>query len=63
MKQEYLKTPLNKYTFSIKPIREWVEKNSEGKVLNLFAGKTKLNLDEFRVDADKTMIADIYIDA
>jgi len=60
---EYLKTPLNKYTFSIKPIREWVEKNSNGKVLNLFAGKTKLALDEVRVDADKTMNADFYIDA
>jgi len=60
---EYFKTPLNKYTFSIKPIRNWVEKNSKGKVLNLFAGKTKLNLDEYRVDADKTMNADIYMDA
>jgi|TARA_Y100000310_G_scaffold98941_1_gene96734 hypothetical protein len=63
MKIEYLKTPLNKYTFSIKPIREWVEKNSKGKVLNLFAGKTKLNLDEFRVDEDNTMIADWYGEA
>jgi hypothetical protein len=60
---EYLKCPLHKYTFSVKPIRSWVENNSKGKVLNLFAGKTKLNLDEYRVDADKTMIADSYIDA
>lgn len=60
---EYMKTPLNKYTFSIKPIREWVEKNSKGRVLNLFAGKTKLKLNEVRVDSDKTMNADIYIDA
>lgn len=60
---EYLKCPLNKYTFSVKPIRDWVEKNSDGKVLNLFAGKTKLNLDETRVDLDKTMIADCYSDA
>ena len=63
MKIEYLKIPLHKYTFSIKPIREWVEKNSNGKVLNLFAGKTKLNIDEYRVDADKTMNADWYGDA
>jgi len=63
MKIEYMKTPLHKYTFSRKPIRDWVEKNSKGKVLNLFAGKTKLNLDEYRVDADKTMNADLYIDA
>ena len=63
MKIEYMKTPLHKYTFSRKPIREWVESNSKGKVLNLFAGKTKLNLKEFRVDADNTMIADWYGDA
>jgi len=63
MKIEYMKTPLHKYTFSRKPIRKWVEDNSKGKVLNLFAGKTKLNLNEFRVDADNTMIADWYGDA
>jgi len=63
MIMEYLKTPLHKYTFSIRPIREWVEKNSKGKVLNLFAGKTKLNLDEFRVDCNKDMLADVYMDA
>ncbi len=63
MKIEYIKTPLNKYTFSIKPIREWVEKNAKGKVLNLFAGKTKLKLDELRIDSDKTMDAHTYIDA
>jgi len=63
MKMTYIKTPLNKYTFSVKPIRDWVESRSKGKVLNLFAGKTKLNLDEFRVDQDETMLADWYGDA
>jgi hypothetical protein len=63
MSVEYLKVPLNKYTFSIKPIRDWVEENSRGKVLNLFAGKTKLELDEVRVDSDETMEADYYMDA
>ena len=63
MRMEYLKSPLNKYTFSIRPIREWIEKESKGKVLNLFAGKTKLNIDEIRVDEDKTMVADWYGDA
>lgn len=63
MEIDYLKTPLNKYTFSVKPIRKWIEENSTGKCLNLFAGKTKLNLDEFRVDADETMVADYYGDA
>ena len=63
MKLTYLKTPLNKYTFSVKPIRNWVETNCRGRMLNLFAGKTKLKCDEYRVDADKTMIADYYGDA
>jgi len=63
MEIEYLKSPLNKYTFKIKPIREWVENNSNGKVLNLFAGKIKLDLDEYRIDIDETMIADWYGDA
>lgn len=63
IKLEYMKTPLHKYTFSMKPIRRWVEVHSKGKVLNLFAGKTKLNLDEFRVDLDTTMNADAYMDA
>ena len=63
VKIEYFKTPLNRYTFSIKPIKKWVEYNSSGKVLNLFAGKTKLDLNEYRVDVDKTMMADWYGDA
>jgi len=63
VKITYLKCPLNKYTFSVKPIREWVESRSLGKTLNLFAGKTKLSIDEVRVDSDKTMLADVYMDA
>ena len=63
LKIEYMKIPLHKYTFSRKPIREWVEENSYGKVLNLFAGKTKLNLDEVRNDEDKTMNAGFNMEA
>lgn len=37
MKFTYMKTPLNKYTFKIRKIREWVEGVVEGRVLNLFA--------------------------
>ena len=47
---DYIKCPLNKWTFSIKPIREWVENTCEGKTLNLFAGVTRLNIDEVRND-------------
>ena len=45
MKFTYMKTPLRKYTFENRRIREWVEQHAEGKVLNLFAGKTMLNCD------------------
>jgi tRNA G10 N-methylase Trm11 len=61
---DYIKCPLHRYTFSIKPIREWVERNCEGKTLNLFAGKTKLNIDEVRNDLDtEDAIADFHLDA
>jgi tRNA G10 N-methylase Trm11 len=40
-----------------------VERRVSGRVLNLFAGQTKLNCNEFRIDVDPTMIADMYIDA
>jgi hypothetical protein len=60
---DYIKCPLNRYTFSITPIRVWVEKNCEGKTLNLFAGKTKLFIDEVRNDLDSEMLADYRMDA
>jgi hypothetical protein len=55
--------PLHRYTFSVKPIRKWVEKTCEGKVLNLFAGITKLAVDEVRNDLDLEAIADYRLDA
>lgn len=60
---DYIKCPLNKWTFSIKPIREWVENNCEGKTLNLFAGITKLNIDEVRNDLGEHGVADYKMDA
>jgi len=30
---DYIKCPLNKWTFKVRNIREWVEKNCEGKTL------------------------------
>lgn len=63
MKFTHMKTPLNKYTFSVKPIRNWVEENCEGLVLNLFAGKTKLSISETRVDSNPEMPADYHMDA
>jgi len=63
MKFTYLKTPLNRYTFKNSTIRKWVEFYAEEPVLNLFAGKTKLNLNEVRNDLDPLMPADYHKDA
>lgn len=43
---DYIKCPLHRYTFQVRNIREWTENNCEGRTLNLFAGRTKLNIDE-----------------
>jgi hypothetical protein len=60
---DYIKCPLNRYTFSVKPIRLWVESECEGKTLNLFAGKTRLKIDEVRNDLDPNALADFRQDA
>lgn len=63
MKLELINTNLKRYTFESPKIKKWVEENSSGKCLNLFAGKTKLNLDEVRNDIDKDVLADYHLDA
>ena len=63
MKFTHMKTTLNRYTFSNKRIREWVESHCEGMTLNLFAGKTELNIDETRVDSNPEMLAHYHMDA
>ena len=63
MKLELINTNLRRYTFESPKIRKWVEGNSSGRCLNLFAGKTKLNLDEVRNDIDKDMLAGYHLDA
>jgi 16S rRNA G966 N2-methylase RsmD len=60
---ELIRSNLRKYTFESPKIKDWVEQNSNGLVLNLFAGKTKLHLNEIRNDTDKTMLADFHLDA
>ena len=60
----YLKQPSRKYTFEMEKLKRWTVENCKGKVLNLFAGKTLLNgIDETRVDLNKEMPADYYMDA
>lgn len=59
----YLQQQPSRYTFEQPKLKAWVESWCKGRVLNLFAGKTKLNVDEYRVDSNKEMVADWYGDA
>lgn len=63
LKFVHIQCPLSRYTFSVQAIRLWVESVCIGKVLNLFAGQTKLNADELRNDLDPEMPADFHLDA
>ena len=58
-----IRTNLRRYTFQSPKIKEWVESRSHGYVLNLFAGKTLLNLNEVRNDIDPKMPAHYCMDA
>lgn len=60
---ELINTNLRRYTFQSPKIKTWVEANSQGRCLNLFAGKTKLNIDEVRNDIDESMNAEFHKDA
>lgn len=59
----YFEQPIKRYTFEMTKLKHWVESICEGKVLNLFAGKTKLNVDEIRNDMDINVKADYHMDA
>lgn len=59
----YMRTPLYRLTFKNRRIKEWVEKHCEGLVLNLFAGETRLNVQEIRNDLRGDMDADYHMDA
>lgn len=61
---ELINTNLRRYTFENKKMKKWVEYNCDGLVLNLFAGKTKLEkLIEVRVDIDEKVNPDFCMDA
>jgi hypothetical protein len=60
---EHIRCPLHRYTFSVGPIRRWVESHCEQRVLNLFAGQTLLDVDEVRNDSDAAMPAGYHLDA
>lgn len=60
---DYIKCPIHHLTFRVKPIKEWVENESNGLVLNLFAGETRLNLNEIRNDIREDMDAEYHKEA
>ena len=62
MEFKYFQQPPRKYTFENPEIRKWLEYQCEGTVLNLFAGSTKISVDEIRVDQDEKMFADYHMD-
>ena len=59
----YLSQPPKKYTFEQPKLRLWTEQHCTGKVLNLFAGKTNLSVDETRVDLSDEFQPDFVMDA
>lgn len=63
MKLTYLQQPPKKWTFEQPRLKQWIEERCEGFTLNLFAGKTKLNIPEFRVDISNEFAPDIVDDA
>ena len=62
-KLQLINTNLRRYTFESPKIKKWVEENSSGLILNLFAGRTRLNPFEVRVDVDPEMDANFHMDA
>ena len=63
MKMYYLTQPPKKYTFEQPKLKALVESYCNGSVLNLFAGRVKLNVCETRNDIDIEMPADFHMDA
>ena len=55
--------PVKRYTFEQPKLKKWVESWCRGRVLNLFAGLTKLRAKEVRVDINPDMPADYHMDA
>lgn len=60
---EFIKTNLRRRTFEAPKMKKWVEDNSYGYVLNIFAGSTRLDLNEVRNDSDSEADAEYCMDA
>lgn len=62
MRFTYLMQPIKRWTFEAPKTRQWVEGQCIGRVLNLFAGKQRLDVDELRVDLSGEWEPDIVLD-
>jgi hypothetical protein len=63
MEMTYISQPPSKWTFEQPKLKKWTESWCQGNVLNLFAGKIKLNVDEIRVDLSNEFQPDYCMDA
>jgi len=59
----YLYQPPKRWTFQQPKLKKWTEGWCIGKTLNLFAGKTELDVDEVRVDIDEENPSHYCMDA
>lgn len=59
----YLNQPVSKWTFEQDKLKKWVESYCVGRTLNLFAGKIRLAINEFRVDISEEFKPDWIGDA
>lgn len=59
----YLAQPPKRYTFEQPKLLGWVEQWAKPKVLNLFAGKVRLGVEEVRVDISDEFSPDFVGDA
>lgn len=60
---EHIRQPPKRWTFEQPQTKQWVENHLQGSVLNLFAGKVKLDVNEFRVDLSPEFHPDLVSDA
>jgi len=63
MEITYLQQPPKRWTFEQPKLKTWVEHWCVGKTLNLFAGKVRLGVNEFRVDLSNEFRPDVCSDA
>lgn len=59
----FIRCPIHRFTFRVRQIRQWVEQECEGSVLNLFSGYTLLQVNETRNDLDPASPAAYHLDA